>query len=100
MNGERAYWTHEIAEALDISHATLRKWCIELEKQGYKFLKGENNSRAFLVRDRELLLFLKQHIRTGGRTIESAVQQALEELEKLPSNDHKNTRTGVVRARV
>ena len=91
MNGERAYWTHEIAEALDISHATLRKWCIEFEKQGYKFLKGENNSRAFLVRDRELLLLLKQHLRTGGRTIESAVHRVLSELENLPSNATRTT---------
>lgn len=84
---ERAYWTHEIAKELDISHATLRKWCIELEKQGYMFIKGENNSRAFLVRDKDLLINLKRCLRTGERTIESAVHQALSELNTLPSND-------------
>lgn|SRR5690625_1134322 len=90
MNEEKAYWTHEIATYLDISNSTLRKWCIELEKQGYTFTKSENGSRAYLVRDRDLLLILKQQLRTGtgtGKvTVKSAVQQALIELDKLPSN--------------
>jgi|SRR5699024_1644519 len=86
MNEERAYWTHEIARFLDISHATLRKWCIELERQGYTFLKGINNSRAYLIRDRDLLINLKHRLRTGSVTIESAVQQSLMELGDLPSN--------------
>lgn len=80
MSEEKAYWTHEIAKVLDISNSTLRKWCIELEKQGYSFTKSENGSRAYLVRDRELLLALKQHLRTGTRTVENAVQNSLTEL--------------------
>lgn len=94
---QKAYWTHEIAEMLDVSHATLRKWCIELEKQGYTFLKGENNSRAYLVRDIDLLINLKQHLRTGKRTIENAVQQALSEINNLPSNDPRTTEKSLER---
>jgi len=90
-NEEKAYWTHEIAKELDISHSTLRKWCIELEKQGYKFLKGENNSRAYLVRDRELLLILKRHLRTGTRTVENAVISALVEFKNHHSNAPRTT---------
>src|SRR5699024_11878833 len=80
----------DLATYLDISNSTLRKWCIELEKQGYTFTKSENGSRAYLVRDRDLLLILKQQLRTGtgtGKvTVKSAVQQALIELDKLPTN--------------
>lgn len=83
---EKAYWTHEIAKFLDVSDSTLRKWSIELEKQDYDFIKNENGSRAYLVRDRELLTQLKQHLRTVGGTVEKAVEQALRELDNLPSN--------------
>ncbi|MEI3608472.1 DUF3967 domain-containing protein [Pseudogracilibacillus sp. SO10305] len=89
MSEEKAYWTHEIAKYLDISYGTLRKWCIELEKQNYKFAKGENNSRAFTVREHDLLINIKQHLRTTNSTIESAVQQALKDLESLPSNGQR-----------
>src|SRR5699024_8671610 len=90
-----AYWTHEIATYLDISNSTLRKWCIELEKQGYTFTKSENGSRAYLVRDRDLLLILKQQLRTGtgtGKvTVKGAVQQALFEFDKLTTNAQRMT---------
>ncbi|PFE82996.1 MerR family transcriptional regulator [Bacillus thuringiensis] len=48
---ERAYWTHEVADKLQISHSTLKRWCSELEVSGYKFTKGTNDSRAFTAHD-------------------------------------------------
>ncbi|MBY0030593.1 hypothetical protein H7K20_26285 [Priestia aryabhattai] len=51
----KAYWTREVAESLGISDSYLRKWCLELEKNGYKFLKvkdGKNrDNRAFTEHD-------------------------------------------------
>lgn len=51
----KAYWTREVAESLGISDSYLRKWCLELEKNGYQFLKvkdGKNrDNRAFTEHD-------------------------------------------------
>ena len=93
MSEERAYWTHEIATFLSVSDSTLRKWCLELEKQGYTFTKGAKNSRALLVRDRDLLILVKHHLRTDKITIEKAVEQALEEFKTMYSNDTRSSRS-------
>src|SRR5699024_6709009 len=91
MSEQKAYWTHEIASYLEISDSTLRKWCIELENQGYTFVKNEHGSRAFVARDRELLINLKQLIRTGKVTIKDAIQQLLDEQNLLSENGHRTT---------
>ncbi|WP_255449489.1 MerR family transcriptional regulator [Bacillus sp. AR18-7] len=48
---ERAYWTHEVSEKLQISDSTLKRWANELEVSGYEFAKGSNDSRAFTAHD-------------------------------------------------
>ena len=97
MNDEKAYWTHEISKLLSVSDGTIRKWCLELEKQGYTFAKGENNSRAFIVRDYELLLQVKHFIRTDKLTIEKAVSNALNDNVKSNTNDGRSNELEVVR---
>lgn len=52
---ERAYWTHEVSEKLQISDSTLKRWANELEMSGYQFAKGANESRAFTARDIQAL---------------------------------------------
>ena len=39
LGQEPAYWTSEVAKKLEVSDSTLRKWCIQLEATGYKFVK-------------------------------------------------------------
>src|SRR5699024_5664304 len=95
MNEEKAYWTHEVAKLLSISESTLRKWCIELENQGYEFTKGKNNSRAFLVRDTHILLNIKHLIRTTGLSVEKATQQALSGENVIHSNGSNDTHSSV-----
>lgn len=94
MREERAYWTHEIAESLSISDSTLRKWCLELERHGYVFVKGENNSRAFLVRDLDLLARIKHYVRVENLTIEQAVSQSLQEFEASTTVIMNSTNAG------
>ncbi|MCU4943048.1 hypothetical protein OCF52_26605 [Bacillus cereus] len=48
---DRAYWTHEISEKLQISNSTLKRWANELEMSGYKFTKGANESCAYTNHD-------------------------------------------------
>ncbi|MCM2532124.1 hypothetical protein NDK43_06650 [Neobacillus pocheonensis] len=57
---ERVYWTHEVAERLEMGESTLRKWSIALEKQGHSFIKGDQERRLFLETDIQLLLKMKE----------------------------------------
>lgn len=82
---ERAYWNHEVAEQLDIGTSTLRKWCLELEENEYVFTKGEQESRAFLKRDIDILMHMKNEIRNKKKSLKDGAKIALEK-----------ARTGVV----
>lgn len=75
---ERAYWNHEVAEQLDIGTSTLRKWCLELEENEYVFTKGEQESRAFLKRDIDILMDMKNEIRNKKKSLKDAAKIALE----------------------
>ncbi|MGG0309552.1 DUF3967 domain-containing protein [Priestia megaterium] len=82
---ERAYWNHEVAEQLNIGTSTLRKWCLELEENEYVFTKGEQESRAFLKRDIDVLMHMKNEIRNKKKSLKEGAKIALE-----------RARTGVV----
>lgn len=48
---DSAYWSKDVSKNLGIGDSTLRKWCLALENEGYKFIKGQNDRRAFLDKD-------------------------------------------------
>ena len=81
---ERAYWTKEVADQLQMGHSTLRKYCLCLEEHGYHFTKGQRGVRAFLERDIEVLAKMKEVLNETGTTLEEAVSIALEEQENEP----------------
>ncbi|MBT2581130.1 DUF3967 domain-containing protein [Bacillus sp. ISL-8] len=95
---EKSYWTKEVAETLGISDSYLRKWCLELEKNGYKFIKvkdGKNReNRAFTEHD--LLAFRKFQslIGNSGTTRSTAAKVIAEEY----SLEDRNGGTGTVPA--
>ncbi len=94
---ERAYWTHEVAEKLEIGESTLRKWCLALEERGHIFTKGEQDSRAFLESDIALLFIMKEWIRVRKKSMKDAAKLALEEKrtsrvhEEQAENEHGTT---------
>lgn len=75
---EKAYWNHEVAKLLEISDSTLRRWCIQLETNGYIFIKGENESRAFTVHDLAALRFFKELVKVERKTKETASKEVVE----------------------
>lgn len=79
---EKAYWNHEVAQRLNMGKSTLRRWCLELEKQGYVFSKGEQDSRAFLEQDVLILEKMKQ-LQSQGKKLEDAIKQILSEHERV-----------------
>jgi hypothetical protein len=83
---EKAYWNHEIAKVLGIGESTLRKWCIELEKNGYEFVKGAKDSRAFLEHDLQALTYFKQLTKTDKCPKEQAAQIVVEKFNRTSEN--------------
>jgi len=44
-------YSKQVALHLEINPNTLRRWCLELEKEGYEFERNENEQRIFYDRD-------------------------------------------------
>lgn len=84
---EQAYWNHEVAKQLEVGESTLRKWCIELEKNGYTFIKGTKDSRAFTDHDLQALLLFKQLTRVKNHTKEQASIVVVERYLRKGGND-------------
>lgn len=69
---KRLYNTKEISRILSIGESTTRKWCVELEMNGYNFIKGQKNTRSFDNHDLEALIYFKELIKTKMKTKEEA----------------------------
>ena len=79
---EKAYWNHEVAERLQMGNSTLRRWCLELEKQGYVFSKGEQESRAFTEQD-VLILEKIRKLHNEGEKLKYVIKQVINEQEQV-----------------
>jgi DNA-binding transcriptional MerR regulator len=58
-NSEEVIFTKEMCERLSITSGTLRKWCLELEGNGYIFAKSDGGKRFFSVYDETALHRMK-----------------------------------------
>jgi DNA-binding transcriptional MerR regulator len=58
-NSEEVIFTKEMCERLSITSGTLRKWCLELEENGYIFAKSDGGKRFFSVYDETALHRMK-----------------------------------------
>lgn len=84
---EKAYWNHEVAKYLEVGESTLRKWCIELEKNGYTFIKGTKDSRAFTEHDMQALQLFKKLTRVKNHTKEQAAIVVVERFLREGGNE-------------
>lgn len=75
---EKAYWNHEVAQRLNIGESTLRKYCMELEKNGYTFIKGSMDSRAFTDKDLIALAHFQTLYKKKKLTREEAAKRVVE----------------------
>lgn len=64
----------EVSRLLSIGESSLRKWCIELEKNGYEFERGLKDSRAFNGRDVLALIAFKEMVQDRVHTAEQAAR--------------------------
>ena len=60
MENEFGYYSKDVAIELEITTSTLRRWSIELEKQGYKFHRNEKDQRIYYERDFKAFRELKK----------------------------------------
>lgn len=59
MTNEFGSFSKEVAQILDVSPNTLRRWSIELENAGYEFERNEKNQRIYYERDISALSHFK-----------------------------------------
>ncbi|MEI3611417.1 MerR family transcriptional regulator [Pseudogracilibacillus sp. SO30301A] len=57
---EFGYFSKDVAIELEITTSTLRRWSIELEKEGYNFNRNEKEQLIYYERDFKALRELKK----------------------------------------
>ena len=60
MENEFGYFSKDVAIELEITTSTLRRWSIELEKEGYSFHRNEKDQRIYYERDFKAFRELKK----------------------------------------
>lgn len=71
---EKAYSHKEMYTTLNIGDSTLRKWCIALEKNGYKFLRNEQDNRIYVEGDLVVLRHFYQLVKIHKTNLENAAK--------------------------
>ena len=74
---EKAYWNKDVARIVGIGESTVRKWCIELEKNGYKFIRGFKDSRAFLQHDLNAMIYFKSLVKDSSYSFPQAAEMVV-----------------------
>jgi transposase len=90
---EKAYWNHEVSKMLNVGESSLRKWCIALEKNGYNFIKGHKQSRAFTDHDIKALMYFRDLTRLQNYKIEQAAEIVAKKFaqREFPSENGRTT---------
>ncbi|HHT7240382.1 DUF3967 domain-containing protein [Bacillus sp. JJ927] len=78
----QTYWGAEVAKNLGIGSSTLRKYCLALEKAGYSFKRGNNNSRIFYHNDVATIERLIVAMRKNNLTLDHAINLAMTSVTK------------------
>lgn len=89
---EKAYTTKEVSLTLDIGDSTLRKWCLALEKNGYEFLRNDQNKRLYIDRDLVALRHFQVLVQKNNFPLENAALVVAAKFKEDPSE----SRTGIV----
>lgn len=86
-NEERAFFNKDVARILGIGDSTVRKWCLELEKNGYNFVRGHKESRAFLQLDITALNYFQNLTKEGSYSLEQAAKIVVERFKDRRDSD-------------
>lgn len=76
----------EMAKRLNTTSSNIRKWCIELEKHGYEFVKDNRKKRYYSVTDQSLLSNLKYAIQEKKLSLEIAAMTVIKGFDRNRSS--------------
>lgn len=76
----------EMAKRLNTTSSNIRKWCIELEKHGYEFVKDNRKKRYYSVTDQTLLSNLKYAIQEKKLSLEIAAMTVIKGFDRKRSS--------------
>ena len=76
----------EMAKRLNTTSSNIRKWCIELEKHGYEFVKDNRKKRYYSVTDQSLLSNLKYAIQEKKLSLEIAAMTVIKGFDRKRSS--------------
>ena len=79
---EKAYTPKEISLTLDIGDSTLRKWCLALEKQGYEFIRNDQNKRVFIDANVVVLRHFKELVQNHNMQMTNAAMLIIDRFGK------------------
>jgi len=98
----KAYWISEVAELTGININTIRKYCLLLEQNGYRFARDEQDRRAFTPQDVIVIEEIARIKKSDKLSLDESVSRVAEMYSKkegpgiMPSiiynahNDEKN----------
>lgn len=84
---ETTYWSKEVAETLGIANSTLRKWCKLLEDGGYRFVRDQQERRAFTEHDVLMLRSFYELTQDKGLALESAANLVISRFQREATQD-------------
>ncbi|WP_182009556.1 hypothetical protein [Priestia aryabhattai] len=76
----------EMAKRLNTTSSNIRKWCIQLEKHGYEFVKDNRKKRYYSVTDQTLLSNLKYAIQEKKLSLEIATMTVIKGFDRNRSS--------------
>jgi flagellar biosynthesis GTPase FlhF len=79
---EKAYTPKEVNITLEISDSALRKWCLALEKNGYKFIRNDHKQRVFVENDLVVLRHFQNLVKHHNMQLENAAALVVDRFGK------------------
>ncbi|RFB11479.1 DUF3967 domain-containing protein [Bacillus sp. HNG] len=79
---EKAYSPKEVSHTLDIGDSTLRKWCLALEKQDYKFIRNDQNRRLYVESDLVVLRHFQKLVQDNNMQLDNAAMLIVDRFGK------------------
>jgi hypothetical protein len=79
---EKAYLPKEVSITLDIGDSSLRKWCLSLEKNGYKFTRNDHKQRIFVENDLVVLRHFQNLVKHHNMLLDNAAKLVVDRFGK------------------
>jgi hypothetical protein len=79
---EKAFSPKEMNITLNIGDSTLRKWCIAMEKHGYKFIRNDQNTRIFVESDLVVLRHFQNLVKHHNMQLDNAAKLVVDRFGK------------------